>query len=379
MAITRLTDIITVFDSKWTYGDVKFGYDGEVNQDHDTQYPLMLVNPPESIIPAIYNGREEYSFEINFYNLYSQAAQSVVTLQKRWDNLQDLSNEWLDMVLKNYQDVTVEAYLNDESIEIERIKDSKNDKLVRIKLLFTMSAFTKCFRPISNYPSDFADLAVWLRADSGVTFNIPTKRVSDWGDGSGNSNDVVQATVANQPLRNGYDGQNDKSYFSFDGINDFMTSSNNSPITTDFTIFEVSRIDAVSNNVFGWNNGAASISIGTDASGYMSATVSDGATSLSTNTATVNTLSSHIGVLKKHNKTIYLEYYDSANTITTTDNDSGFNHSFEFNTATFDVGSLNTSNFLNGQLQEVIIYDRKLTDKETAQVVDYLNKKYRIY
>ena len=379
MAITRLTDIITVFDSKWTYGDVKFGYDGEVNQDHDTQYPLMLVNPPESIMPVVYDGREEYSFEINFYNLYSQAAQSVVTLQKRWDNLQDLSNEWLDMVLKNYQDVTVEAYLNDESIEIERIKDTKNDKLVQIKLVFTMSAFTKCFRPISNYPSDFADLAVWLRADSGVTFNIPTKRVSDWGDGSGNSNDVVQATVANQPLRNGYDGQNDKSYFSFDGINDFMTSSNNSPITTDFTIFEVSRIDAVSNNVFGWNDGAASISIGTDASGYMSATVSDGATSLSTNTATVNTLSSHIGVLKKHNKTIYLEYYDSANTITTTDNDSGFNHSFEFNTATFNVGSLSTSNFLNGQLQEVIIYDRKLTDKETAQVVDYLNKKYRIY
>ena len=379
MAITRLTDIITVFDDKWTYGDVKFGYDGEVNQDHDTQYPLMLVNPPESIIPAIYNGREEYSFEINFYNLYSQAAQSVVTLQKRWDNLQDLSNEWLDMVLKNYQDVTVEAYLNDESIEIERIKDTQNDKLVQIKLIFTMSAFTKCFRPISNYPSDFADLAVWLRANSGVTFNIPTKRVSAWGDGSGQSNDVVQATVANQPLRNGYDGQNDKSYFSFDGINDFMTSSNNSPITTDFTIFEVSRIDAVSNNVFGWNDGAASISIGTDASGYMSTTVNDGVTSLSTNTATVNTLSSHISVLKKHNKRIDLEYYDSANTITTTDNDSGFNHSFEFNTATFDVGSLNTSNFLNGQLQEVIIYNRALSTTEIADVRGYLNLKYKIY
>ena len=379
MAITRLTDIITVFDSKWTYGDVKFGYDGEVNQDHDTQYPLMLVNPPESIIPAIYDGREEYSFEINFYNLYSQAAQSVVTLQKRWDNLQDLSNEWLDMVLKNYQDVTVEAYLNDESIEIERIKDTKNDKLVQIKLIFTMSAFTKCFRPVSSYPSDFADLVVWLRADSGVTFDIPTKRVSDWGDGSGNSNDVVQATVAKQPLRNGYDGQNDKSYFSFDGINDFMTSSNNSPITTDFTILEVSRIDEVSNNVFGWNDGAASISIGTDASGYMSATVGDGVTSLSTNTAVVNTLSSHIGVLKKHNKRIDLEYYDSSNSIATTDNDSGFNHSFEFNTATFDVGSLNASQFLNGQLQEVIIYNRALSATEIADVRGYLNLKYKIY
>ena len=379
MAITRLTDIITVFDSKWTYGDVKFGYDGEVNQDHDTQYPLMLVNPPESIMPVVYDGREEYSFEINFYNLYSQAAQSVVTLQKRWDNLQDLSNEWLDMVLKNYQDVTVEAYLNDESIEIERIKDAKNDKLVQIKLVFTMSAFTKCFRPVSSYPSDFADLVVWLRADSGVTFDIPTKRVSAWADKSGNSNDVAQATVANQPLREGYGGQNDKAYFSFDGTNDLITSSNNSPIATNFTIFEVSKIDEVSNNVFGWNSGDASISIGTDASGYMSTTVNDGVTSLSTNTAVVSTLSSHISVLKKDNKRIDLEYYDSANSITTTDNDSGFNHSFEFNTATFDVGSVSTSNFLNGQLQEVIIYNRALSTTEIADVRGYLNLKYKIY
>jgi hypothetical protein len=379
MAITRLTDIITVFDSKWTYGDVKFGYDGEVNQDHDTQYPLMLVNPPESIMPVVYDGREEYSFEINFYNLYSQAAQSVVTLQKRWDNLQDLSNEWLDMVLKNYQDVTVEAYLNDESIEIERIKDTNNDKLVQIKLVFTMSAFTKCFRPVSSYPSDFTDLAVWLRADSRVTFNIPTKRVSLWSDGSGNGNNMAQATSSKQPLRYGYDGQNDKSYFSFDGINDLMTSSNNSPITTDFTIFEVSRIDSVSNSVFGWNNGAASISIGTDANGYVSTTVNDGVTSISTNTAVVNTLSSHIGVLKKHNKRIDLEYYDSSNSIATTDNDAAFDNTFSFNTAQFDIGSLNASQFLNGQLQEVIIYNRALSATEIADVRGYLNLKYKIY
>ena len=141
MAITRLTDIISVFESKWTYGDVKFGYDSEVNQDHDTKYPLMLIQPPDSTMPEIYKGREEYNFEINFYNLYSQASQSVVDLQKRWDNLQDLANEWLDFVLKNYQDVTVEAYLNDESIEIERVKEVANDRLVQIKLVFTMSAF----------------------------------------------------------------------------------------------------------------------------------------------------------------------------------------------------------------------------------------------
>ena len=35
--------------------------------------------------------------------------------------------------------------------------------------------------------------------------------------------------------------------------------------------------------------------------------------------------------------------------------------------------------YLDGDFQEVIIYDRKLTDKETAQVVGYLNLKYKIY
>ena len=54
-------------------------------------------------------------------------------------------------------------YLNDESIEIERLKDVANDKLVQIKLVFTMSAFTKCFRPVSNYPTDFSNLAIWLK------------------------------------------------------------------------------------------------------------------------------------------------------------------------------------------------------------------------
>ena len=380
MAITRLTDIITVFDDKWTYGDVKFGYDGEVNQDHDTQYPLMLVNPPESIIPAIYDGREEYSFEINFYNLYSQSAQSVVTLQKRWDNLQDLSNEWLDMVLKNYQDVTVEAYLNDESIDIERIKDSKNDKLVQIKLVFTMSAFTKCFRPVSNYPSDFSDLVVWLRADSGVTFDIPTKQVSAWADGSGNSNDVAQTTAANQPLRNGYGGINDKAYISFDGTNDYFTSNAFSPITENFTIFEVSKINNSADPIIGYSRTTeGKLWMGLNLGKYYATVVDDGnEISLVTHTSVVTTGNNHIAILKKNNKRIDLEYYDSANSLSETDNNAGFNHNLTFDNAPFTVGNYETF-FLEGNISEVIVYNRALSSSEIADVKGYLNLKYKIY
>jgi len=379
MAITRLTDIITVFDSKWTYGDVKFGYDGEVNQDHDTQYPLMLVNPPESTIPEVYNGREEYTFEINFYNLYSQAAQSVVTLQKRWDNLQDLANEWLDFVLKNYQDTTVEAYLNDESIEIERVKEVANDKLVQIKLTFTMSAFTKCFRPVSHYPSDFSDLKVWLRADSGATFDIPTKRVSAWADQSGNGNNVAQATAANQPLRYGYGGINDKAYFSFDGTNDTFVSGSNLPVTTDFTIFEVSKINNNHGNIFHYESGSSLINLGTNETGQLTITISDEAgEDIATRTGSDNKGSSHIGIVKKHNKKVYLEYYDSSTSLTLDDTNSSFDNSDTFNATTFNIGIMDTY-YLGGELNELIIFNRALSDTEIAEVKGYLNLKYKIY
>ena len=389
MAITRLTDIITVFDSKWTYGDVKFGYDGEVNQDHDTQYPLMLVNPPESIMPVVYDGREEYSFEINFYNLYSQAAQSVVTLQKRWDNLQDLSNEWLDMVLKNYQDVTVEAYLNDESIEIERIKDTKNDKLVQIKLVFTMSAFTKCFRPVSSYPSDFADLAVWLRADSGVKFDIPTKRVSTWSDSSGTNNNMAQSTAANQPLREGYGGQNDKAYFSFDGTSDYLSSDNNCPLTgNDLTIFYVAKSNEVTSatqRLVGYRDssggGSDRLNFGMESSGrvyFKALDDSSNGGSIVSGFSDVGTVS-HIACARIKDTDFSLQYNNNTEV---TANYASYSNNDGFNLAPFTIGHIDlggVGTYWDGEIQEVIVYNRALSESEIAEVRGYLNLKYKIY
>lgn len=379
MAITRLTDIVEVFESKWVYGDVKFGYEGEVNQDHDTQYPLMLIQPPTSTMPEIYSGREEYEFEINFYNLYTQAAQSVVKLQKRWDNLQDLANEWMDFVLKNYQDVTVEVYLNDESIEIERVKDVANDKLVQIKLVFTMSGFTKCFRPTSNFPSDYSDLVVWLSADSNATFDIPTKRVSLLGDRA-STNNVAQATVANQPLWNGFDGTNDKSYISFDGTNDALTSLSNLPLGHDFTIFEVSKITKDSDSsVFGYRAVRGQIQMGIDTNGKYNVRVNDGTYDLSVSTTDDADGDYHIGIMHLHNKRVHLEYYDALGSFTNTDTDSSFDHELTFNTAGFNIGKYNTGNYMTGEFNELIIFNRQLTTAEIADVKGYLNLKYKIY
>jgi len=381
MAITRLKDIVTVFESKWTFGDSKFGYDGEVNESHNTQYPLLLVNPPLSTMPDIYTGREEYEFEINFYNLYPQAAQSAVTLQHRWDNLQDLAMEWFDMVLKNYQDTIVDAYLNDESLEIERVKEVANDKLVQIKFTFTMSAFTKCFRPTSTYPSDIANLVTWLRADSGLTFDIPTKKISAWADQSGNSNSVAQATKSKQALRFGYDGANDKARIQFNGTKDYFISNNNSPIGTDFTMFFVPQVDVSATEqgrYFSYESLQTSLIVGSN-NNKLTATFADSTgTGGSVTLNTSDTSLYHIAVAKLQNKRLYLEYN---NTLNDSVQSSGYDNTTTFNSTNYNLGSDGATAvyYLKGNMQEVIIYNSVLSDVEIANVKSYLNNKFKIY
>jgi len=382
MAITRLKDIVTVFENKWTFGDAKFGYDGEVNESHNTQYPLLLIKPPLSIMPEIYKGREEYEFEINFYNLYPQAAQSAVTLQHRWDNLQDLAMEWFDMVLKNYQDNIVDVYLNDESIEIERVKEVANDRLVQIKFTFTMSAFSKCFRPVSIYPSDYANVLTWLRADSGLTFDIPTKQVSAWADQSGNNNDVSQSTKSKQALRYGYDGANDKARIEFNGTSNYFVSDGNCPITRDFTMFFVAQVnqDATENaDYFSFVNGQKEITIGSTNNEFRALFSDANGNGSNLTLSGSDTSNYHIAVVHFHNKNMHLEFN---NTLSSHVQESSFDHTTTFNDATYTLGyklTENATHYLDGNLQEFIIYDHELTETEIADIKSYLNNKYKIY
>ena len=401
MAIVRLTDIVTTMKDKWTYGDKFFGYTEEFNDNHNTQYPSLLITPPDSTYPELTprNGWEEYSFEVYFSDLYNRTAQANESIEQRWDNLQDLANEWLDMFLKSYVGIqagkTTISYLTDGSLTIERKKEVANDQLLQLKMNFSWKIFSKCFTPVSTYPNQISGLSSWLRADSNVTFSIPTKKVSAIGDGSGDGNGVTQGTPANQPLRYTYGGGTlDKTMFTFD--TDALLSDNN--FTTDgtaaeeFTIFEVSKINAVSDAVFGYYylTDGSYIEMGTNAAGNYEVSVSDGTTLLTKNTGTVNTGKYHIGALRKSGQTIYFNYYDSGNTFYAPKYDGVFVSSTSFEQDKFRIGCTQTTDglippaaintrYLDGDFQEVIIYDRKLTDGETEKVVDYLNKKYRIY
>jgi hypothetical protein len=404
MAIVRLTDIVTTMKDKWTYGDKFFGYTEEFNDNHGTQYPSLLITPPDSVYPEVTprNGWEEYSFEVYFSDLYNRTAQANESIEQRWDNLQDLANEWLDMFLKSYMggttgSGTVISYLTDGSLSIERKKEVANDQLLQLKMNFGWKVFSKCFTPVSTYPNQISGLTSWLRADSNVTFSIPTKKVSAVGDGSGNANGVAQTNKDLQPLRYTYGGGAlDKTQFTFFTNPDYsvLVSDNNftTSVNNDFSIFEVSKINAVSNAVFGYYNlrDGSSIEMGTNAVGNYSVLVSDGTIELSLRTGTVDKGKYHIGALRKKGQSVYLNYYDSLNVSSSSDTNTDFESATSYSEEKFRIGCTQTTDgllppaaintrYLDGDFQEVIIYDILLTEAETAKVVDYLNKKYRIY
>tara|TARA_B100001250_G_scaffold408270_1_gene430381 strand:+ start:3644 stop:4783 length:1140 start_codon:yes stop_codon:yes gene_type:complete len=379
MAI-RLTDVVTVMKSKWTYGDKFFGYTEEFNDNHSTQYPSILITPPSSVFPevSLNNGWELYTFEIYFSDLYNRTAQANVNLDQRWDNLQDLANEWLDMFLKNYQDGVVTGFLEGEDVSVERVKEVANDQLIQIRMNFTWKVFSKCFRPQSVYPTDIANLVTWLRADSGLTFDIPTKKINAWGDYSGSNNGLVQATKSKQPLRYTYDGANDKSRVEFNGTTDYFDSVYNLPITTQFTIFQVSKNSGNTlANILEYTSGGKVIKLSYAANSELVAQVNDGTTAIDVTLAGSNASNYHIGTYKLHNKRLYVDYDALGSSLSTSVQEAGYDNTTVYNDAAYTLSSATL--FINANLQEFIIFNSALDDYTIGQIKSYLNKKYNIY
>tara|TARA_R100001244_G_scaffold36446_2_gene33396 strand:+ start:2470 stop:3669 length:1200 start_codon:yes stop_codon:yes gene_type:complete len=399
MAITRLTDFITVATNKWTYGDSAFKYEGEVNQDHNTIYPLMVMVPPTSRMPDIYEGWEHYNVEMEFYNSYQKATQDAVTLQQRWDNLQDLALEWLDNVLINYSGgvlvnpstsspTPTQVYIDKESVQIERIKNDKNDKLCRITMRFDMRMFTRCFTPKSLYPDTISELKLWLKADSDVTFSIPTKQVSTWLDQSDASSDVSESTSTMQPLRYGYDGPSDKAQIVFDGELDNMDSDANAPFANnELSFFFVSSLNlgtSGSQIIFSMNRNDTTIFT----AGYKLATIivsAIGGGNQVTNSITVPAGVTEWNIaycqLKENTPTNY-SVIVSINGGAESDVSGTFQDT-DYSTAGFQIGCTlqggANAGFLNGNISEIIGYNKLINSDEKSQVLEYLNNKYKIY
>lgn len=141
--LNKIKDTMT---SVWGYGDILFAKEiNEINFTHNNLYPLCVVIEPNSVMPSIYEGWENYSYEVYFCMRWHKVNRAVGPRDQKLDNIQDMGNEWLDFVLRTYN--KEDLILEDESLTIERIKTLGNDKVIAVKFTFTLQGFRQCFNP----------------------------------------------------------------------------------------------------------------------------------------------------------------------------------------------------------------------------------------
>ena len=217
--------------------------------------------------------------------------------------------------------------------------------------------------PSSDIPTSGIDL--WLRADAGIT--APAGSVSQWADQSGNGRNAVMATPARQPfyVANALHGM---PVLRFNGAQSMDLSIYAQPTT--FTVFVVGKNSTPSetfsmilgpggnspNNQLRWDSGSSAMFVG-----------------LGNN---MPIITSPIG-----NTRIYHELSASYNgaTMTVYRDGSPVSSSSFATTGPWtlaSVGAYYSSYFMNGDLAEVVIYDRVLSPGQRVWIDSYLQTKY---
>ena len=200
--------------------------------------------------------------------------------------------------------------------------------------------------------TDISGLQAWYKFDTNITLN--GSNVSEWGDSSGNGNDLTQTTASDQPAYNSGD-------IDFDGSSDYMALDSALDLTS-FTIFAVIDLDDTTLETLFGN--------GTDGTDFFR---------LNGSAWTIRTEGSsfqnNIGTTAGTNKYLLTLYTDVGATSTTyyLEADGTAENNASIDNKTFTVGDVgrNSANaqFFNGKISEVAIFNAALStaDRETVE------------
>ena len=385
MGFTKLRELKTKFQNNWINGGFIFGYENEINENHNNDYPLLLVLPPTSELPSTdAESIEEYTFEClivkPYYQSQSGSLDSVLTL------LEQEALTWLQRVLDSYNNK--EVILSPDSISVEREKELYNDKLIQVRLTFTLNCFSHNFSFVDNVAISNLSPLVWLKSDLGVktTFSGGNEVVSKWIDQSGNGNHFEQTTASSMP-QYVYDyADNDYPVLQFNGTSNFLQCVNDGlntvGLSDTFTVIFVAKTTSA---------GGAIVSKGVSTLNFLVATIGSssdfeykftytlGVNSGSSSSSGLQASSTNISaaVLRDDN----LKFFNQGTQLSTTTNSDLLNPSNNFNnTSPMKIGT-NFSNdgfFFTGFLQELIIFNTDFDQNKLLEVSNILKHKYNI-
>jgi hypothetical protein len=391
MAFKKLREIRDRFEKHWINGGFIFGYENEINEKHNNDYPLLVVLPPTSELPATEGtSKEDYTFECLIVKPYYQ--NQTGSLDVVFSLLEQEALSWLQRVLDSYPNRDV--ILSPESIAVEREKELYNDKLIQVRLTFTLNAFSHNFSFVDE--SFIAKLTprVWLRSDMGVktSYSGGNEVVNKWIDQSGFENHFEQTTLTKMPSYEYKMSDNSYPFISFDGTNDFMECVDSSinfdekDLLEDHTIFLVTR-DKSEQSAFilgvnaGLSNTPQMFIEARYAGSYniLKANYLDDDNDAVINDVNISLASvSNVFALHFHNKTSKI--YGNGqmlNSVTNSDFDN-FGAYGVGNKMTIGSDNGGTARFFKGDIQEIIIFNSSLSEENIVKISDYLQHKYDI-
>jgi len=235
----------------------------------------------------------------------------------------------------------------------------------------------------SNFPTltplTISNNVLWLDASDSSSVIRSGSNVTGWNDKSTSANNATNGGIGTYPTYT--QTQNGKNVISFDGASQFLslTSSKLPNGTASFSVFLVGRSILSSASVqyiFRWGVSTIggsyqlittkSVSNITLQQDYSGSTASTDNTNVNGSYFILSNVSTTSATAPHRNGTIFT----SLN-----------NYSYNINATggTSFIGSLNGSQFfLNGNIGEIIVYNRALTTNERQQIETYLSNKWNI-
>jgi hypothetical protein len=234
-----------------------------------------------------------------------------------------------------------------------------------------------------SLPSDIANLGLWLKADAGIT--LVGGAVDGWADQSGNGRDFSAPAGTNRPAYTGT--LNGLPVLTFDGTTDYLTGDAESltlgqAVTGLTMILVVKYAGATIQRAFGLSTSAAvdgvRALVGVSATQWQTGgrrLDADSVVLLSGGTASTATVIQ--SSLLRYSVATGAVFVNGASQVDTTFQTAG-NSQNGASLRTIIGGGLNLANFLQGDIAEIIVYQRALSDAERASVERYLSVKWGI-
>ena len=205
---------------------------------------------------------------------------------------------------------------------------------------------------------------VWLKVDAGIGLDAKGN-IKTWADQSGNKYSASQATVSLRPkyIKRGANGM---PCVRFDGKDDYMSCPSKFPVNRGFTIITVVRINNYSgvNAIVAGNSAYAFWGLGSNKPSlwYNGLSAVTSSKAIPTNFCAISTV---VDTVTKKADMYINDSLAGTSRDTMQNTDNGIN-----------IGSFNSYYPLDGDVSEVLIFNRPLLRAEVDSINFYLNNKY---